>query len=124
MTNDEGMTKPEIAHEVDGSVAADDDPTFVRAERDTTWVYHLEERTGRFGGAMIDLAKTILPDEAPIISLVGSGTSIRANYVEADDAVSKKEFGASWPAPDLFKDLEEEKNEKETNSGSYSRRVC
>ena len=95
MTNDEGMTKPEIAHEVDGSVAADDDPTFVREERDTMWVYHQEERIRRFGGAMIDLAKTIrrgLTRSRIISQLVGSGTSIGENYVEADDAVSKKEF--------------------------------
>ena len=44
---------------------------------------------------MIDFAKTI-PQGAVtnriISQLVGAGTSVGANYVEADDAVSKKEF--------------------------------
>src|SRR5439155_13366303 len=58
-------------------------------------VYDLEERTARFGEAVIDFAKTI-PQSAVttriISQLVGAGTSVGANYVEADDAVSKKEF--------------------------------
>ncbi|HEY2680648.1 MAG TPA: four helix bundle protein, partial [Candidatus Udaeobacter sp.] len=57
--------------------------------------YDLEERTARFGEAIIDFAKTIQqsPVTHRIISqLVGAGTSVGANYVEADDAVSKKEF--------------------------------
>lgn len=57
--------------------------------------YDLEERTARFGEAIIDFAKTI-PQSAVanriISQLVGAGTSVGANYVEADDAVSKKEF--------------------------------
>jgi four helix bundle protein len=57
--------------------------------------YDLEERTARFGEAVIDLAKAI-PQNAVtnriITQLVGAGTSVGANYVEADDAVSKKEF--------------------------------
>jgi len=44
---------------------------------------------------VIDFAKTI-PQSAVtnriISQLVGAGTSVGANYVEADDAVSKKEF--------------------------------
>ena len=57
--------------------------------------YDLEEPTARFGEAIIDFAKTIpnSPVTNRIISqLVGAGTSVGANYVEADDAVSKKEF--------------------------------
>ncbi len=57
--------------------------------------YDLEERTACFGEATIAFAKT-LPDNrvmGPLISqLVRSGTSVGANYCEADDAVSKKEF--------------------------------
>src|SRR5689334_17903253 len=58
-------------------------------------VYDLEERTARFGEGIIDFAKTIprTPVTNRIINqLVGAGTSVGANYVEADDAISKKEF--------------------------------
>jgi len=67
----------------------------VRKEPATKRVYDLEERTARFGEAIIDFAK-ILPQNAVtnriISQLVGAATSVGANYVEADDAVSKKEF--------------------------------
>ena len=57
--------------------------------------YDLEERTARFGEAVIDFAK-IIPrtpvTQRLIEQLVGCGTSVGANYCEADDAVSKKEF--------------------------------
>jgi four helix bundle protein len=57
--------------------------------------YDLEERTARFGEAIIDFANRI-PQTAvtrPLIEqLVACGTSVGANYCEADDAVSKKEF--------------------------------
>jgi hypothetical protein len=56
-------------------------------------VFDLEERTARFGEAVIDFAKLIphgpLTDRL-IGQLVGCGTSVGANYSEADDAVSKK----------------------------------
>lgn len=58
-------------------------------------IYNLEERTARFGERVIDFAKLIPrnPVTSRIINqLVGAGTSVGANYVEADDAVSKKEF--------------------------------
>jgi four helix bundle protein len=58
-------------------------------------VYDLEERTARFGEAVIDFAKVIprTPVTQRLIEqLVGCGTSVGANYCEADDAVSKKEF--------------------------------
>ena len=57
--------------------------------------YDLEERTARFGEAVVYFAKSIpqTPVTNRIISqLVGAGTSVGANYVEADDAISKKEF--------------------------------
>jgi four helix bundle protein len=57
--------------------------------------YDLEERTARFGEAIIDFANIIPPTSVtrPLIEqLVGCGTSVGANYCEADDAVSKKEF--------------------------------
>jgi four helix bundle protein len=55
----------------------------------------LAERTARFGETIIRLAKRI-PRNAVnnrlIDQLVGAGTSVGANYCEADDAVSGKEF--------------------------------
>jgi four helix bundle protein len=57
--------------------------------------YDLEERTALFGEAVIAFCKTIPKHEItrPLISqLVRSGTSIGANYCEADDAETKKDF--------------------------------
>ena len=57
--------------------------------------YDLDERTACFGEAIIDFANIIprTPVTRPLIEqLVGCGTSVGANYCEADDAVSKKEF--------------------------------
>ena len=57
--------------------------------------YDLEERTARFGEAVIDFAKTIqlTPITSPLVNqLARSGTSVGANYGEADDAFTKKEF--------------------------------
>ncbi len=57
--------------------------------------YDLPERTARFGEAIIQFAKTIpfSPVSGRLIDqLVGSGTSIGANYCEADDAISSKDY--------------------------------
>ena len=57
--------------------------------------FDLEERTARFGEAVIRFAKSIPlnPITSPLLSqLIASATSIGANYCEADAAVSKKEF--------------------------------
>jgi four helix bundle protein len=57
--------------------------------------YDLEERTGQFGEAIIAFAKRTavnLVTEPLISQLVRAGTSVGANYCEADDAGSKKEF--------------------------------
>jgi len=57
--------------------------------------YDLEERTAKFGENIIRFVKKI-PKKAetlPLISqLVRAGTSVGANYCEADDAESKKDF--------------------------------
>jgi four helix bundle protein len=58
-------------------------------------VFDLEERTAQFGEAVIAFAKKIPQNVVtiPLISqLVRAGTSVGANYCEADDSVSKKEF--------------------------------
>jgi len=57
--------------------------------------YDLEERTAQFGEALIAFAKKIPLNkvtEPIIVQLVKAGTSIGANYCEADDAGSRKEF--------------------------------
>lgn len=57
--------------------------------------YDLEERTALFGEAIIDFIRT-LPhtslNQPPINQIVRSGTSIGANYMEADAASSKRDF--------------------------------
>ena len=95
MTNDEGMTKSEVRNARSDDSFWDDGAGVVREEAETRRVYDLEERTARFGEAIIDFAKTIPQDAVTnrlIGQLVGAATSVGANYVEADDAVSKKEF--------------------------------
>ena len=65
------------------------------AEKKEKPKFDLEERTARFGEAIIRFAKKIPRNPANnrlIDQLVGAGTSIGANYCEADDAVSKKDF--------------------------------
>lgn len=60
-----------------------------------TKVYDLEERTALFGEKLINLCKTCNKDTIcdPIINqLIRSGTSIGANYCEANGASSSKDF--------------------------------
>ncbi len=57
--------------------------------------YDLDERTAKFGEQIIEFALSVkeTPVTRPLISqIVRSGTSVGANYIEADDAVSRKEF--------------------------------
>jgi len=57
--------------------------------------YNLEERTAKFGEEIIKFVKEILntPENIPLKKqLVNAGTSIGANYCEADEAESKKDF--------------------------------
>src|SRR4051812_12703501 len=57
--------------------------------------FDLEERTARFGETVIAFAKRIPvnPVTTPLISqLVRAATSVGANYCEADEAESGKEF--------------------------------
>ncbi len=89
------MTKSETTWRADNCIWSDGEMPLVREEPETAPRYDLEERTARFGEAIIDFAKKIprgpLTDRI-INQLVGSGTSVGANYIEADDSVSKKEF--------------------------------
>jgi four helix bundle protein len=57
--------------------------------------FDLEERTAEFGSAVIRFAKNIpdTPVARPLVSqLVRAATSIGANYCEADDAESRRDF--------------------------------
>lgn len=57
--------------------------------------YDLEERTARFGEIIIEFCKT-LPENAISKSIINqvvrSGTSVGANYMEANAASSRKDF--------------------------------
>ncbi len=87
------MTKSEGTREYDDSFWLDGETYVIREEPETTPVYDLEERTARFGEMVVDFARTIPRDSVTdrIISQL-VGTSVGANYIEADDSVSKKEF--------------------------------
>lgn len=57
--------------------------------------YDLEERTAKFGEEIIEFVKSLPRDEVnrPLISqIVRSATSAGANYMEANQASSRKDF--------------------------------
>lgn len=57
--------------------------------------YDLEERTAKFAETIIDFSKKLPRDviNNPLINqIIRSGTSVGANYSEADEANSKKDF--------------------------------
>ncbi len=57
--------------------------------------FDLEERTAQFGEAIVRFSRKIPRDPTNnrlIDQLVGCGTSIGANYCEANEGVSKKDF--------------------------------
>ena len=57
--------------------------------------YDLEERTARFGETVIEFVTKLPRNDInrPLVSqLVRAATSVGANYCEADDAESKKDF--------------------------------
>ena len=61
----------------------------------STAEFDLEERTARFGEAVIAFAKKVPVNEvtrALISQLVRSASSVGANYAEADDCDSRKDF--------------------------------
>ena len=60
-----------------------------------TPIYNLEERTAKFGETIIKFCKKISQDlinKSLITQLIRCGTSVGANYCEADDAESKLDF--------------------------------
>jgi hypothetical protein len=96
MSNDETMTKSENRNtSADESFWYNHAESTVREEPERPRVYDLEERTARFGEAIIDFAKTIPQNPITnrlISQLIGASTSVGADYAEADDSVSKKDF--------------------------------
>ena len=57
--------------------------------------YDLEERTSKFGEDIIDFIRTLKRDDInkPLINqVIRSSTSVGANYMEANQASSKKDF--------------------------------
>ena len=57
--------------------------------------YDLEERTARFGEQVIAFCRSVKNDKLadPILNqLIRSGTSVGANYMEANGASSKRDF--------------------------------
>lgn len=62
---------------------------------ETSNKYDLEERTAIFGEKVIIFCQTIPKTNitAPLVNqLIRAATSVGANYCEADDAVSKRDF--------------------------------
>jgi four helix bundle protein len=68
-----------------------------QTEKSNNRKYDLEERTAIFGEEIIKFVKNLpdTPINKPLISqIIRSGTSIGANYMEANGAESKKRFSA------------------------------
>jgi len=86
------MTKheaPSIRYDDDAFWGVAGETSVVREENAAAPVFDLEERTAKFGEAVIDFAKLI--PESPLTYWLISQL-VGANYCEADDSVSKKEF--------------------------------
>ena|SRR5437867_10128002 len=67
----------------------------LREDQPSEKTFDLEERTAKFGEMVIQFAKKMPQNSVNnriIDQIVGCDTSVGANYCEADDAVSKKEF--------------------------------
>jgi four helix bundle protein len=90
MTDDEEESAGELAFW--GLMPDENAPSTVEEPSDA---YDLEERTALLGERVIRLAKKIpfSPVNNRLIDqLVGAGTSVGANYCEADDGVSRADF--------------------------------
>ncbi len=67
--------------------------------KNTVIKYDLEEKTSKFGSDIIKFCKSIKIDRItnPLIDqLIRSGTSVGANYLEANGASSKKILGIKF----------------------------
>jgi four helix bundle protein len=80
--------------DVDSARFWEEDDAVLREEPEET-PYDLEERTARFGESIIDFAQAVPVDQVTmrlISQLVGCGTSVGANYCEANDHISPRDF--------------------------------
>jgi four helix bundle protein len=78
-----------------GDDEADERALREEAESPGKPVYDLEERAAQFGEAIIRFARKVPRDPVTnrlIDQVVGAATSIAANYAEARDGVSRKDF--------------------------------
>ena len=76
-------------------LASEERREFVVEKDPPAMVYDLEERTARFGEQIILFAKKIPwgpVNNRLVDQLVGAGTSVGANYCEADDGISRADF--------------------------------
>jgi four helix bundle protein len=79
----------------EGAFWGDPADEFLAVEEAAVQIYDLEERTAKFGEQIILFAKKVPWDPVNnrlIDQLVGAGTSVGANYCEADDGVSRADF--------------------------------
>lgn len=73
----------------------DQAPMTNKIQNPKSQTYDLAERTAKFGEAIILFARGLPKNDIvrPLVSqIVRSGTSVGANYMEADGAESKKDF--------------------------------
>ena len=88
----EGCTAAELAF---WGITTEASTPFAMHEDRPPAVYDLEERTSLFGEQIILFAKRIpwSPVNNRLVDqLVGAGTSVGANYCEADDGISRADF--------------------------------
>ena len=104
------ITKPQRSSNIQASKAGSGDQVFSYSDSSTSAAlisespptvggakhpFDLEERTALFGESIVRFSKQIPrnPTNNRLIDqLVGCGTSVGANYCEADERVSKKDF--------------------------------
>ena len=90
MTSDQGPMTNELASKADNTAEVGGNPAGKAGRR-----YDLGERTARFGETVVRFARKLKVDSVtgPLVrQLVRSATSVGANYCEADEAGSNKEF--------------------------------
>ena len=76
-------------------MVAEDGPDAAPPPSEQRHPFDLEERTARFGEAIVRFAKRIPRgpvNDRLIDQIVGCGTSVGGNYNEASESVSKKDF--------------------------------
>jgi four helix bundle protein len=101
ITKPQGSTKPQVPKKRDAFKYSEPTGTALFVNEASTGngasrhPFDLEERTAKFGEAIVRFSKKIPRDATNnrlIDQLVGCGTSVGANYCEADERVSKRDF--------------------------------